>query len=301
MQDILEWGYELIIWLQQFSPTLDPFFQMVTALGAEDVFLLLLPLVFWCLDKRRGASLSLFLFASAYINYSFKALFDQPRPSPDRVSVLAQEASPGLPSGHSQNSIIVYGYLAAYARRPWAWVAAALIAFLVGLSRVYLGVHFPSDVLAGWSLGVALLVLYLPLESRAERRPISQFWPHKLVLAILLPLALFLVYANEDSAQLMGAFAGTLVGLLVERRWVNFSTQGSKSQKALRFLAGIIVVVAIWAGAKAIFPDQPTGIALAFRFVRYGLLGIWASLGAPWLFVRLGLAPLESPFRDGMD
>lgn len=294
MNQILEWGYDLIQWTQQFSPALDTLFKAITTLGAEQAFLLLMPLVFWCLDKRRGVRLGLLLMLSAYLNAILKNLFDQPRPSADRVKVMAKETSPGLPSGHSQNSIAVYGFLAAQACRPRAWALASLVVFSVGLSRIYLGVHFPSDVLGGWLVGILVLALYLRVEPEIETRLRAWPWSYQLALAILLPLVLFLADATQDSAQLMGIVLGLMVGVLVEFRWVRFNAGGPLWQRASRFICGGAILIAVWLGTKVIFPEEPETMALIFRLIRYTLVGAWASLGAPWFFVRSGLAPRES-------
>jgi membrane-associated phospholipid phosphatase len=294
MDGVLEWGYDLISWTQQFSPALDTLFKTITTLGAEEGFLLLLPLVFWCLDKRRGARLGALLMLSAYLNYALKALFDQPRPSADRVKVMAEETSPGLPSGHSQGALVFYGYLAAQARRGWAWVVVGLVIFSVGLSRIYLGAHFPSDVLSGWLVGAGVLALYLRVEPDVEQYVRPWPWSRKMALAVVLPLSLFLVYRNEVSAQLMGTLLGLVVGVLIELRWVRFSVKGPLWQRLLRYVVGGIILVGMWLGLKVILPDQPETTALIFRLIRYTLVGAWAALGAPWLFVSVGLAPKES-------
>ena len=294
MDEIQERGHDLIIWMQQFSPTLDGLFKVITTLGAEQVFLLLLPLVFWCLDKRRGARLGVLLMLSAYVNHALKDLFGRPRPSPNRIKVMAEEISPGLPSGHSQNSVAVYGFLAAWMHRPRAWVGAGLIVFGVGLSRIYLGVHFPSDVLGGWLVGIVLLAIYLRVEPEVEHRLRTLPWGYQIVLTVVAPLTLFFLNASKDSAQLMGVLAGMMAGVLIELRWVHFSVEGSLLQRALRFCVGSGIMLVVWLGSKAIFPSEPEMVALVFRLLRYGLVGVWASLGAPWLFVRAGLAPRES-------
>jgi hypothetical protein len=231
---------------------------------------------------------------SAYVNHALKDLFGQPRPSPDRVKVMAEEISPGLPSGHSQNSVAVFGFLAAWMRQPRAWVGAGLTVFSVGISRIYLGVHFPSDVLGGWLVGIVLLTLYLRVEPEVENRLRTLPWGYQIVLTVVAPLTLFFLNANKDSAQLMGVLAGMMAGVLIELRWVQFSVEGSLLQRALRFWIGSGIMLVVWLGSKAIFPGGPEMAALVFRLIRYGLVGVWASLGAPWLFVRAGLAPRES-------
>ena len=294
MDALHEWGYDVILWMQQFSPELDATAKAITTLGAEQAFLLILPVVFWCWDKRIGARLGVLLMLSAYANLVIKDLFDQPRPSADRVEILAEETTPGFPSGHSQNSVVVFGYLAAQIGRPWAWPAAALIALAVGLSRIYLGLHFPTDVLGGWLIGIGLLALYIWAEPEVESRVRPWPWAYKLAIAVIAPLALFLIFPNEYSAQLMGVLLGLASGFLVELRWVGFSAGGPLWQRALRFIVGVAVLIVVWLGTKAIFPSEPETTARFFRLLRYALVGGWASLGAPWLFVSVGLAPRES-------
>jgi hypothetical protein len=294
MDGVLERGYDVILWMQQFSPELDGLCKAITTLGAEQSFLLILPLIYWCWNKRYGARLGVLLMASAYVNWTLKSLFDQPRPSADRVEVLAEETSPGFPSGHSQNSVVVFGYLAALAGQPWAWLVAGLIAIAVGLSRIYLGVHFPSDVLGGWFVGIVVLALYIWAEPEVEYRLRPWPWRHKMALAVILPLALFLIHPTDESAQLMGVLLGLTTGFLIELRWVGFSARGPLWQRALRFGLGAVILVIIWLGFRVILPSEPEMLARLYRLLRYLVVGLWASLGAPWLFVSVGLAPRES-------
>jgi membrane-associated phospholipid phosphatase len=294
MDGILEWGYDLISWTQQLSPALDTVFKVITTLGSEQAFLLLLPLIYWCVDKRLGARLGLLLTLNALFNYALKDLFNQPRPSPDRVKVLAEETSPGLPSGHSQNAVTVYGFLAAQVRQPRVWVLAGLVTFSVGLSRIYLGVHFPSDVLGGWAAGIAFLALFMWAELEAAQRLRAWPWHYKMALAVGIPLGLFVVYPNESSAQVAGVLIGLLAGVLIELRWVRFNAEGRPRQRAQRFIVGSAILIVVWLGSKALVPSEPEATALVFRLIRYVVVGAWTSFGAPWLFVRVGLASHES-------
>ncbi|MGW8251888.1 MAG: phosphatase PAP2 family protein, partial [Anaerolineales bacterium] len=74
------------------------------------------------------------------------------------------ETTFGIPSGHAQNSIVVWGSMAASIGKRWVWAAAIVLSLLIGLSRIYLGVHFTIDVLAGWLVGALLLWTLLKLE-----------------------------------------------------------------------------------------------------------------------------------------
>ena len=117
---MLDWGVEVVLWFQQFSPALDLPFKSLTFLGNLEFFLILMPLIYWCLDRRMGARLLILFLISAYINSVAKVIADQPRPFhyDSRIKALVHAGGGGLPSGHTQSAVVVWGYLASQARRP---------------------------------------------------------------------------------------------------------------------------------------------------------------------------------------
>jgi membrane-associated phospholipid phosphatase len=291
MDAIYAWGIEVIAWMQQASPALDGFFKAMTFLGSEEAYLLLVPLIYWSIDRIVGVRATILLLVSALVNAGAKAIADQPRPIgfDPSTNALVEETSPGFPSGHTQNTVAVFGYLAVQAKRRWFWVAAIALMVLVPLSRIYLGVHFPTDVLGGYLIGGLLLWLFLRYWVPFERWFCRQSTAAQLVLVVAVPLLALGLRPTADIATGAGTLLGMAVGFIVERRWIRFETPGSIVQRALRFVVGIVVLVAIWAGLRAAF--QGLEPALLLRTIRYGLVGLWGAAGAPWLFVTLRLAP----------
>jgi membrane-associated phospholipid phosphatase len=289
---------------------------VLTAFGGEVFFLILLPLVYWCLDRRTGARLTLLFLTSTYVNAAAKGLFALPRPTqyaPDRLRELfpggiveASEAHDapgyGLPSGHTQGTFVAWGYLASQADRVSAkasrvlvLVIAALLIVLVPLSRVYLAVHFPHDVVAGYLLGGMILMLFLWMAQPAEAAVGARSTVVQLCLALGIPIALVLITPGETTVTSGATLAGMGVGFVLERRWVRFRANGAPWRRGLRFGVGMIVMLGLYLGLSAAFAGLTP--ALLFRFVRYGLMGVWGALGAPWTFVQLRLAHRDQPNR----
>lgn len=137
----------------------------VTALGGIAVLVLVVGGVvgYLALIRRRKALLVLVVAVAGglLLNLALKGLFARPRP--DVVPALTHVGSSSFPSGHSMMSAIIYltlGTLADHFEpkrrlRSYYVLLALATTFLVGLSRVYLGVHYPSDVIAGWAAGLA--------------------------------------------------------------------------------------------------------------------------------------------------
>jgi membrane-associated phospholipid phosphatase len=326
MEAIWNWGLEVIAAIQGWGGWLEAPMKFFSFLGTEDFFMLVLPVLFWCVDVRLGIQVGFILLISATTNDAFKMAFQGPRPYwySRAIQAYAAETSFGVPSGHAQTAASVWGMVAAGLKRTWAWIAAGLLVLLIGLSRLYLGVHFPHDVLAGWLIGGLLLWLMLRLW-----KPVSA-WLKKLTpaqqilvallasLILILPNVLLFVWRapafvlpqawleNAAAARpgdalpspysLEGAIsnAGTIFGLAVGLIWLNrmggFEMKAPFWKLVLRYLVGVVGVLVIRYGLKAIFPEGETLVAYLLRYLRYTLIGLWVSGGAPWTFLRLKLA-----------
>lgn len=137
----------------------------ITALGGYPLIVLTLAAVigFLLVTRRPGPALYALLSVAGgtVVSQLLKSLYDRPRP--DLVAHLDTIHTASFPSGHAMMSTVAYLTLAALivrivvsrAARVYVLVVAVLVSLAVGVSRVYLGVHWPSDVAAGWALGVA--------------------------------------------------------------------------------------------------------------------------------------------------
>ncbi len=292
MESIWQWGLAVVIWMQSFrGPVLDAVFAAGSFLGEEQFFFLLFATLLWAIDMRTGFRIGVIFLISVYVNSLAKELFADPRPFDldPSVAKAQPELGYGLPSGHAQNAVVIWGGLAAWHRSTLAWIGAICIALLIGFSRIYRGVHFPTDVLAGWLIGAILLVLGLAFARYAAR---VGTWPlaAQLGLALLGPAVLAAVFPDSGAITAMGTLAGAGAGIAIAAR-LGIDGGGALWQRVVRLTVGLIVLLGLYIGLKQVFPGEESSLHLVFRFVRYVLLGVWATLGAPWLFEVLRLAP----------
>ena len=151
-----------------------------TALGGTGVLTLITAAALGYLllaDRRRTALLTLVAVGGGLlISTLLKAGFDRPRP--DLVPHESMVYTASFPSGHSMMAAVTYLTLAAILTRvlstpllkAWALLVAAFLTLLVGVSRVYLGVHWPTDVLGGWTAGAAWAALCWLAARQLQRR-----------------------------------------------------------------------------------------------------------------------------------
>jgi len=329
MESILELGIGFILFLQGLGGWLVAPMTLVTTLGNEEFYLFVAPAVFWCWDAALGLRLGLSLMLSGSINSILKLVFHGPRPYwyDPGIKAHVAETSFGVPSGHSQNSVVFWGVLAAWFGRRWAWIVAALIALLIGLSRMVLGVHFPHDVLLGWLVGALILWAILswekPILSWLKTFPLTSQILIAFGASLFLILLSFLVRAvlgswqmpqtwianaaqsNPDADPLApltlsglvsnaGAFFGLAFGGIWLRKRGWFNASGHAWQLLVRFLIGLAGVFIIWSGLGEIFPRGESMIPYILRYLRYALVGLWMAGLAPMLFIRLGLAKRQT-------
>lgn len=307
MQEFLEslvpWGTDVLVQGQSLSSEwMVAVFAALSFLGNEEFYVLLLPLVYWCLDRRIGIALGYISLLSAWLNSAVKYIFAIPRPTDPRLVVDYPETSPSFPSGHAQNAVANWGYLAVRFRKAAIIVAAIVLIVLIGLSRIVLGVHFPQDVLGGWLIGLLLLVAYAWAQPRIARWLAVQSRGTQAVLAVIVPLLLLFVYPAdtegrypaEPAVTTAGTLLGFGLGIVMERAWLRFSVDGSLGRRTLRLLAGLVVLLVFYAGPRLLLPEgMDYGLEALVRFLRYALSGWVAAFLCPWIFLRLRLADRE--------
>ena len=325
MNPILDWGIHFIAGLQTSAPWLVAPSRFFSFLGTEEFYLFILPFLYWCVDVRLGLRVGVILSVSNSLNTFFKFVFHQPRPYwvSDKVRVINAEASYGLPSGHAQHAMTVWGKIAASVKGWARWLMAAVI-FPIAFSRIVLAVHFPTDVLAGWMIGGMILWAFLkweaPVMAWFNRFTLAQkidlaFAASMLLLIISLAGLAFVPPADPPQWEITarraislapgesaihprvttgmvgvaGTFFGLVAGALLIFQQGGFDARGTWWKRAVRFALGVIGVVILWLGLRRVFPRDASLVSQVLRYLRYALTGFWVGYGAPWVFIKLGL------------
>jgi len=314
---IYRWGIEIIRVIQKMeNPVLTGLIKGITALGTENFYIPLIVIIFWWIDEKRGLRLGFLIIISAWINAFMKDLWKQPRPFHLEPSLgLAMESSYGAPSGHAQMSLTFWIPMAAWLcekpgrKRCAIWTGAVSFILLMGFTRLYLGVHFPTDLLAGWILGGIILVLWFFLRSRGEAiLTQAGFRVQNITVAVLVLLMNSLFPLDRSLPALLLGFC---IGYTLMKHRFPFGAKGEINGKkpgyrimAFRCLSGFLGLAILFIALRLILPGEGSlfgsipiwGAASPFyelgRFIRYSLIGFWVSAGAPRMFQHMGLAEI---------
>lgn len=293
-------GLDVVLWLQAGgSSLLDLLAMALNAAGSEYVFMVVLSVIYWSVNRHLGLRMLFALMLAVVLNTALKLLFQAPRPFhvSDAVRMVVEAGSYGLPSNHVMSAVAIWGYLALYLRRRWVTIVVVIYVLLMAWARMYAGVHYPQDVVAGALLGALSLWLSFWLE-----RHFPPFWSRlplsaQVALVVLAGIVLT-VFLFEDAfgAAIAGVVVGTGLGYMAEQRYVRFSSAGDTTQRVLRCVLGIMFVLAVFFGARVLFglfADDGTTLENLLRVPRYALLSFAAMFVWPWLALRAGLIQAE--------
>ena len=289
------------------NPVLDFLFSLITLGGEETVFMAVGMIFFWCIDKNRGYYLLCVGFLGTVLNQFLKILCRVPRPwvkDPNFTIVeSAREAATGysFPSGHTQTAVGLFGGVARTTKQRWLRISMIVLAALVALSRMYLGVHTPADVLVSLGIATVLIFVLYPVFRKAESAPRVMYGILFGFLALMAAYLCFIhlfpfpeeVYAadaihNLESAQkngytLMGCAVGLLVIYTADQKWLHFRTDAVWWAQILKATGGLGVVVA----AKELLRTPLDAIFnghLAARSMRYFLMVVVGGILWPMTF-----------------
>jgi membrane-associated phospholipid phosphatase len=293
----MEWEANLIEWMQTNSGSSGNIEKFFDFFGAETGLLILVLIVMFCWKKEVGQKLALIVSSLNLWLPMIKSVVLRPRPYmeyPDRVKALAlldENASAqdlaaqgySFPSMHSASVPALYFSLAKEVKKNWLWIAAGIMTVLVGISRVAAGMHYPTDVLAGWILGFAVVGVFTILD-----RYVHKEWLYHLILLISALPGLFYVRTSEYYTAL-GCMIGAIAAISFEHKYVNYQETRKISAMFLRVFGAVLVYFLLNTILKLPFDKQflagTTRGAFLIRTARYAII----------MFLIVGIYPMVFP------
>ncbi|MFX1411648.1 MAG: phosphatase PAP2 family protein [Promethearchaeota archaeon] len=278
--------------LRDLLPGAKYFFRYITELGGTLIYLGAFFIIFWGINKNIAKIIGLVYVTSNFVNYYGKAIIGNERP-PESNWLLISPSYFSTPSGHAMSSTVFWGITSMKFKKVAMWVIYIILIILIGLSRVYLGVHWIGDIFTGWLFGVIILFSVWIFQE-----PISSFVSKYNIFYVYLGLAIFgfvvlilteIFYgAKHNFGGPGGQMIGLGLGFALEHKYINFEikpTSGKKWKIILRIIIGILILIIVFLGFDLVFDTDIVWLK-AIRYVIALLTGIviW-----PFIFEKIDL------------
>ncbi len=295
---------EILKWFEGIrNPVCDAIFSFFTMLGEETAFILIGLIFYWCISKKQGYYLLSIGLIGTVLNQFLKLIFRVPRPwvkdESFKIVESAREQATGysFPSGHTQNSVGIFGGIALWNRNKFVKISAIIICVMVPLSRLYLGVHTPLDVGVSIILSLVLIFLLYPIirKTTAEVKTMRiVFLIMTIFSAAYLCFVSFykfpaevdaenLTHGTETAYKMFGVIVGLWLSFEIDNKYLNFKTDGKWWVQILKLIVGLIPILVIKSVLKT-----PLYTIVGNEFladgIRYFLIAIMAGFVWPMTF-----------------
>lgn len=288
----------LLFFLSLSNPVLDVIGSFITVFGEQTILIILLSVVLYTYDKNKGFAICGSVVISLLSMGVLKAVIRAPRPFSVLTEIegkrLATATGYSFPSGHTTGAAALYSSFALAIKKRKVSITCAIIIVLVGLSRLYLGVHWPLDVAAGLILGIVLSLIFYPIFEKVASNLDNKFKfsiivgivgsLSALIMGTLLHLNVIDKTAFSDLMKLAAFSGGGFLGIAYEVKKINFKVEGSRKQKILRIVIVITGMLIMQVGVSAIIPES---IYFLGAFGRYMVTGLWLTAVFPKVFSKL--------------
>jgi membrane-associated phospholipid phosphatase len=310
----------LLAAVQAWGPAIKPVMAAFSSAGYGAIYMAVIAFAYWCVSPSHALRLSALLLLSSCLNTLVKIVILEPRPYWLRPGLYmgSIDTAAGMPSGHAQSAAAFWGLLATFSRRPWAWAACLLMIAGICVSRIYFGVHFASQIVAGLAVGLVLVWLFRRVEAPVRRAFLARGLTQQRLLLLagwlsMMGLALALQSAMAarwtvpvewaaataalhpdvkiaplqitSLARDISLLLGMLLGASALR---DFAVRYTGLRTALaRFVPGFAVFALFWLGTGALLKPQPEQVQVVADAVRGLLAGLWFTWWWPLLLQRL--------------
>jgi undecaprenyl-diphosphatase len=322
-------GEELLELIQSFShPILDLYFGIVTTLGDTFPIIVLIVLLYYTVNKDFVKKLAYLIVFSAHMYNVMKIFFHNPRPyvfnkSKYQVTTnIGKETVWGasnysFPSGHSQTQGAFWGFVFSKYRSIPVLALGILLLISIPISRSYLGVHWVSDIIFGLLFGFIISILFVLVAQRYGEQLGQLKDSQTIIIGLVVSIALFfigmvafllgtffpfnqaislsdpLVWENTNLGTYPGILAGLVVGLTLEKRYIDFPIRKNRINTILRIVLGLASVIILYLVFKAIevlFEEvqlKIVWIITVVNYISFFFLAFTLAFIIPWLFVKI--------------
>lgn len=263
---------------------LTTFFKLVSSLANETLYLVIISFLYWCVSKRKAFHMIVMLCFSGYIGIMVKEFMKIPRPyTYDGIEALYEKSAAGysFPSTHVQLSTTFWGSFMILCKKRIVWIIGIIFIILVAISRLYLRVHWLSDIIGAVLFSVIVVYLYTKVTMGLSDRNFILL--QRIILAV--SLIMYVMTSQVDNLKLLGVLTGSTIGIMLENHFINMNESNDFKIQVVKTVLGLSIMLIMQFILKKVIPDM--------YYLRYAVTGITITFLCPFMFHMLRLKKCE--------
>lgn len=264
---------------------LTAFFKLVSIIANETLYLIVISISYWCVSKRKAFHMIVMLCFSGYIGIVIKEFMKIPRPyTYDGIQSLYEKSAAGysFPSTHVQLATTFWGSFMILCKKRIIWIIGIVFIILVAISRLYLRVHWLSDIIGAVLFSVIVVYLYTKVTMGLSDRKFILL--QRIILAV--SLIMYVMTSQVDNLKLLGVLTGSTIGIMLENHFINMNESNDFKMQVVKTVLGLSIMLIMQFILKKVIPDM--------YYLRYAVTGITITFLCPFLFHMLRLKNLSS-------
>ncbi|HFF3188802.1 MULTISPECIES: phosphatase PAP2 family protein [Bacillus] len=276
----------LLEWMTSFEGrVLTTFFKLVSSLANETLYLVIISFLYWCVSKRKAFHMIVMLCFSGYIGIMVKEFMKIPRPyTYDGIEALYEKSAAGysFPSTHVQLSTTFWGSFMILCKKRIVWIIGIIFIILVAISRLYLRVHWLSDIIGAVLFSVIVVYLYTKVTMELSDKKFILL--QRIILAV--SIIMYVMTSQVDNLKLLGVLTGSTIGIMLENHFINMNESNDFKMQVVKTVLGLSVMLIMQFILKKVIPDM--------YYLRYAVTGITITFLCPFIFHMLRLKNVSS-------
>ncbi|HFJ9402430.1 TPA: phosphatase PAP2 family protein [Bacillus paranthracis] len=264
---------------------LTAFFKLVSIIANETLYLIVISISYWCVSKRKAFHMIVMLCFSGYIGIVIKEFMKIPRPyTYDGIQSLYEKsaASYSFPSTHVQLATTFWGSFMFLCKKRIIWIIGIVFIILVAISRLYLRVHWLSDIIGAVLFSVIVVYLYTKVTMGLSDRKFILL--QRIILAV--SLIMYVMTSQVDNLKLLGVLTGSTIGTMLENHFINMNESNDFKMQVVKTVLGLSILLVVQLLLKKVIPDM--------YYLRYVLTGFTITFLCPFMFHMLRIKNVSS-------
>ncbi|MDD8001147.1 phosphatase PAP2 family protein [Bacillus cereus] len=264
---------------------LTAFLKLVSIIANETLYLIVISISYWCVSKRKAFHMIVMLCFSGYIGIMVKEFMKIPRPyTYDGIEALYEKSAAGysFPSTHVQLSTTFWGSFMILCKKRIVWIIGIIFIILVAISRLYLRVHWLSDIIGAVLFSVIVVYLYTKVTMELSDKKFILL--QRIILAV--SIIMYVMTSQVDNLKLLGVLTGSTIGIMLENHFINMNESNDFKMQVVKTVLGLSIMLIMQFILKKVIPDM--------YYLRYAVTGITITFLCPFIFHMLRLKNVSS-------